>query len=178
MNTRDIKILLDRYYEGETTLEEEKILRDFFNGDEVPVDLAEHKPLFVWTSEERTSETEMTIHLPEEEGKVISLFRKRPALYWITGIAATFLLLAGYFSLLQPDRNNRLKQEENRMAYEQTKDALMLLSANLNTGLDQVQKLGTFQKGIQQMQNFSTFYKYQTLIINPDVKDHPKNSIQ
>jgi hypothetical protein len=61
-----------------------------------------------------------------------------------------------------------------------------MLSANFNTGLDQVQKLENFQKGmkevqklqafqtgIDQMNKFSKFYQYQQIIINPGEQYRP-----
>ena len=46
MDYKYIEQLIDRYFEGETTLEEERILREFFGGD-VPEHLRKWQPLFV-----------------------------------------------------------------------------------------------------------------------------------
>lgn len=43
---QDIKKLLEKYYEGETTLDEEKQLRQFFQSDQVPADLQSHAAQF------------------------------------------------------------------------------------------------------------------------------------
>ena len=50
---QDIEQLLEKYYEGETTLEEEKALRDFFQSDAVPSHLAHHAGLFRYATETR-----------------------------------------------------------------------------------------------------------------------------
>ncbi len=46
MDYKYIEQLIDRYFEGETTLEEEHILREFFAQNEVPEHLLQWKPLF------------------------------------------------------------------------------------------------------------------------------------
>ncbi len=46
MDYKYIEQLIDRYFEGETTLEEEHILRDFFSQGQVPQHLEIWQPLF------------------------------------------------------------------------------------------------------------------------------------
>lgn len=48
MNALQIEQLLQRYWDCETTVEEEKALRLFFNGDDVPQHLMRYKDLFVY----------------------------------------------------------------------------------------------------------------------------------
>ena len=50
---QDIKKLLDKYYEGETTLDEEKQLRQFFQSGQVPVDLQSHAAQFGYFTDAR-----------------------------------------------------------------------------------------------------------------------------
>ena len=47
-----INQLLERYWQGETTLEEEQILRSFFSQLCVPEELAKYRPLFVYEQTE------------------------------------------------------------------------------------------------------------------------------
>ena len=47
MDYKYIEQLLERYWEGETTLQEESILRTFFSQPEVPENLRKFQPLFV-----------------------------------------------------------------------------------------------------------------------------------
>ena len=46
MDYKYIEQLLERYWEGETTLQEEAILRAFFSQDDVPANLMRYKALF------------------------------------------------------------------------------------------------------------------------------------
>lgn len=47
MKTDDIKALLEKYYSGETSLEEERALRSYFLDNQVPPDLENEKQLFL-----------------------------------------------------------------------------------------------------------------------------------
>ncbi len=48
MNAEEIKRLLERYYNAETSEDEEIELRRFFNQDDVPVDLSDEKEIFIY----------------------------------------------------------------------------------------------------------------------------------
>jgi hypothetical protein len=48
----NIDDLLTKYFEGETTGEEERLLRSFFASDRVPPRLNAYRPLFAWADEE------------------------------------------------------------------------------------------------------------------------------
>lgn len=55
MDYKYIEQLLERYWECQTTLEEEAILRSFFAQDNVPVELLQYRQLFVAQSQETQS---------------------------------------------------------------------------------------------------------------------------
>lgn len=46
MDYKYINQLIERYFDGETTLEEERILHSFFSQKDVPAELAQYKALF------------------------------------------------------------------------------------------------------------------------------------
>ena len=56
MDYKYIEQLLERYWQCETTLEEENILRTFFSQKEVPVTLLPYQSLFTYEQEERMAE--------------------------------------------------------------------------------------------------------------------------
>lgn len=57
MDYKYIECLIERYFECDTTSQEERILRDFFMQDSVPAHLAQYKPLF----ETLAIESELTL---------------------------------------------------------------------------------------------------------------------
>lgn len=89
------KQLLDNYFEGQTSLQEEQYLRNYFRRDDIDESLMEYKPMFDFFNDER----EMTMI---EENNVIELnTTKRPTSrrIWIyrvgTGVAASIMLFLG-----------------------------------------------------------------------------------
>lgn len=81
----DIDKLLDKYFEGETSLQEEKVLRSYFLGTKIEERHKVFKPMFNFFSEEKNETSTQKRHT-------------YPVRMWI-GIAASILLLAGIWSL-------------------------------------------------------------------------------
>ena len=113
MTIEQIKSLLSRFYEGQTTPDEERLLTDFFRRENVPEELQEDKQLFLILShisdqemptdiaEEITAfvnnlgQTEKKPVLPEEKqrkGIIYSL--KTPPKMWYRVAATVAILLA------------------------------------------------------------------------------------
>jgi hypothetical protein len=93
---QDIEKLLEKYYAGETTLEEEKQLRDFFRGTSLPAHLQNQAGLFRYFAETRTEQPSLTFNkrLADQLG---SEGRVRSLRTWSLRIAASVALLAGGF---------------------------------------------------------------------------------
>ncbi|MDP1621493.1 MAG: hypothetical protein Q8M08_04050 [Bacteroidales bacterium] len=180
MNTGRIEAILKRYYEGNTSLQEEKILRDFFQGQDVPAHLRSHQSMFAYYVEEQRQE----INDPEFNNKVmeriaeeqpeqlmIRIHPNRNRMMFIISVAASVLLLAGLFFVFQNDLFNTslTKNGPNpEIAYADVSETLMVVSGNLNYGLKHVNRLQMVDKAMKNMQLFGKFYQYQTIIINPD----------
>jgi hypothetical protein len=176
MNIKEIERLIAKFYEGETTLEEEEFLRGFFRGEEIPEHLAEHKPVFSFFEKEQKEEIQnpgfdknLFSKLGEDEGKVIPMTPKKIRIAYIASLAAAIVLLIGIVATIVLNVNTGSKfTKENELAYAEAQEALMIVSSNLNCGVSQVRYLQAFDKGMEHMQMLSKFYEYQTLIINPD----------
>lgn len=109
----DIDELLNRYFEGETSAEEELQLRAFFSSGNVPERLAVYMPMFAYFEEESLKakqpaeemiaiDEDIQAMLEDKPGKTGKAFGLRPVLYLVTGIVASFLLLLGLNHLLNP----------------------------------------------------------------------------
>jgi len=48
MTSEQIKQLLEKYWAGDTSSEEERALKAFFSGDKIPEELKKYQPLFLW----------------------------------------------------------------------------------------------------------------------------------
>ncbi|MDR3142688.1 MAG: hypothetical protein LBU37_13330 [Tannerellaceae bacterium] len=100
----NIDELLDKYFEGETSKEEERQLRAFFASGKAPQRLAVYKPMFACFDEEIRKEREM--RKEREEREIWEMREKRekrekskPAIGWrrrvvLCGTAAACLALA------------------------------------------------------------------------------------
>jgi len=178
MSTIEIEKLLDKYYEGSTSLEEEMILREFFQSENIPPHLLIHAGHFQYFKESSSEEIsdplfEQKLFEIINETPVITLKQNRNRFYYISGIAAGILLLIGLIFTLRdnlPDINKNGNGEitDPELAFTQTCDILALVSVNFNKGIDKMQYLGQFEKAMQKTQMLSKFYQYETLIINPD----------
>ncbi|SCY66260.1 hypothetical protein [Flavobacterium caeni] len=137
MESDKIEQLLEKYFEGETTTAQEKQLQDYFSGD-VPAHLEQYKPMFGYFSLAREQQFEQTV--PLQSGK-----RKRVA--WLS-VAASVVVLVGvgtfaYFNQTQPQDLGTYDSPEE--AFRETQKALALLSSHVNTGVESVQYMQTFE---------------------------------
>lgn len=102
MDYKYIEQLLERFWECQTSPEEEQILRDFFKQEEVPAELAQYKPLFDFERSERNirlgSDFDQRVlsRVAEEQpvvAKRISFTRRLRPLYQAAASIAVVLML-------------------------------------------------------------------------------------
>ncbi|MDR0363945.1 MAG: hypothetical protein LBH92_02870 [Bacteroidales bacterium] len=91
----DIKLLLEKYFEGNTSLSEEESLRNYFMSDMVADNLLKYKPIFVFFAESRENNA---IEYSAEH-IAIPVNRKRVIIRALTTVAACGLILLGIFLL-------------------------------------------------------------------------------
>jgi len=180
MNIKEIESLLEKFYEGNSNLQEEKKLRGFFLRKDVPDHLKIHQPFFQWAGGEQNLDNtspdfdqRITDRLLEAElsARVTHVNRNRKRFLLVTGIFTGILLLIGIFHTYKQDIFNRPALKNNvsaELAYAKAQEALTIVSCNLNAGLKQVDHLQMLDKGMKNLQLFNKFYQYQTIIINPD----------
>ena len=181
MNTSEIEVLLEKFYEGNTSLQEEQTLRNFFLGTDVPAHLKLHQRMFHYFVMEQRQEAgdadlnqKFMAQVIEKPGEalVVPLHSNRSRFLFIAGIAASILLLVGLFFTFQHAVFNRSKMlhgdQDPELSYANASEALMMVSGNLNTGIRQIEKLQMVDKAMKNVQLFNKFYQYQTIIINPD----------
>ena len=77
--------LLHRYFEGDTTLEEEARLREYFRGDDVHPKLKIYDPMFAYWAQ--------AAKVTPPPAKRKEAVRRRLPLRWLTTVAAACLLL-------------------------------------------------------------------------------------
>lgn len=168
METKRIAELLDKYYRGETTLEEERQLKGFFQQEEVPEELQADKDVFLLY----TGLAQQPVDLPEglEERLSASIGRwqkesqrRRPWLRpsirrWSIGIAASLLIAAGmgiYLQKAEPKQHDTFTNPA--LAYQETQRALQLFATALQKGEAQMVKAEKTTLKVQQtLENITT----------------------
>jgi hypothetical protein len=181
MDTYRIDRLIQKYETGETSLAEERELRTFFSGENIPSHLAEYKAIFEFYSEEgreRLSDATFEERLLEKIGqdgsrKIKSINSKKAFSY--VGIAATILLLLGVWFI-----NDGIKKSNHRdaeIAYFEVKQILTTVSQSLNDGLykfsamneiensiKELNKLESFNEGLRSLEKISVLNNSQILV--------------
>ena len=156
MNTKEIKQLLEKYYNGESSIDEELILKDFFSREIVPDELEIEKDIFIYYSESSA------IHLPSEGFgtriiNAIDDYEKNHAGFrWsriyrtVTGIAAGILILAGsyFFFTYRSEPADTFSDPE--IAYNEAMKILYVVSSRLNNGTRELEKVGMMQDAVNE----------------------------
>lgn len=156
MDTGKIKKLIEAFYNGDTTAEEEQLLFDYFDGDNVAEELLNEQKIF------HQMQNADNIEVPSElEAKLINLIddlasneenkktaRTRKLWTWVGSIAAgiAILIFAGiHFNNDQPTINPTMANisKEDQRKIEEAEKALLLLSSNFNKGVDQLSLVST-----------------------------------
>jgi hypothetical protein len=157
-NLERIKYLLDRFYEGLSSTEEEQELSGLLQDESLPEEFLSDRELFA-----SFTEANAPIDVPEglEEGIMEMIERedrkesrvRRINIYSISGLAAGLLIiLSVYLGFLRDNSYNSLAEfavEDPLQAYEETKKALDLISEKWSVGTSELKNLNEVQQGIQ-----------------------------
>lgn len=139
MELRQIEILLEKYFEGETTLQEEKELKAYFSSNNVAPHLDVYVPMF--TNFQKQKEVQFTKALPLQP-------RKRNYVKWI-GVAASLVALFGtllYFNNNQNASNDLGTFSNPEEAFIETQKALNMVSMEVNKGVKSIEYLNEYEQ--------------------------------
>jgi hypothetical protein len=160
MDSNNIKALLEKYWNCETSLEEEQQLKEYFRAREIPEQLKETAVLFQYFDEHKKKNLTdsgfdhevMTKVKSRKEGKVTKLFYN--SLRIAAGIAV--LVVATFLVRNEIRKTSPVPAEDTyddpKLAFEETKKALMMISKSFGTAQDKAKKINMFneaQKSVQ-----------------------------
>ncbi len=140
MEFNKMEALLEKYFEGETSITEENELKNYFSSSNVAPHLEHYKPLFGYFAEAKKENFE----------KDLPLISKKKKIAWLS-IAASIAVLLGvgtyvYFNTNEVKGNNELGTYENpKEALEATQKALAMLSSNVNAGVEGMQYIQVYE---------------------------------
>lgn len=133
-----IEILLEKYFEGETSIAEENELKVYFSSQDVAQHLEHYRAMFGYFSSAKEQKFEQQIPLKSKRQKVA----------WLS-VAASIVILLGMFTFynLNINQNEDLgTYDDPEKAFEETQKALNLLSKNVNVGIESMQYMQEYQE--------------------------------
>lgn len=144
MEFNKIEDILEKYFQGETSIAEEKELKDYFSSPNVAQHLEQYKPMFGYFS-----------HVKEQKStQEIPLKTNKQNVAWLS-IAASAVVLLGigtYFYVSEKNTVDTVAQTElgtyddPEEALAATQKALALLSSNVNVGIGSVQYIRQYEE--------------------------------
>lgn len=156
MEFSKIEELLEKYFEGETSIIEEKELKNYFSSPNVAKHLEQYKPLFGYFEMAKEQTFAHEVSGIEEESQVpngmleLDNTNKKRKIAWLS-IAASVVVLLGvgtytYFNINAVKENQELgTYDDPEEALEATQKALAMLSDNVNVGIEGVQYLQVYE---------------------------------
>lgn len=165
MDYKEIRPLIEKYFEGTTSLREEKVLRSYFNGPNVAENLAKYQPIFQYWEDQQKIELDATF-----DDKLLAILEAndapkaiiRPLNTWLLRIAAVVVLALGVWWLMPentPPANSagidwsKYEPETPEEALKVLQTALAKTSTKLNKGasvaageVTKISKIGKYIK--------------------------------
>lgn len=117
MELYNIEKLIEKYENAETTLQEEEALRAYFQNEQIPAHLLGYKAMFSYFDESKA----------ERYTKTIPLKTQKLNWKWLSVAAAAVIMISIYV-------HRSSEQHKAQLAYQETQQALQLVSQKLNKG--------------------------------------------
>lgn len=165
MDNQLIRQLLNDYFEGNTSLEQEARLKQALQRTDLPEDLLGYRPLFQYLDQPAPAQlgsdfdAKVLEQIQPEEAKI----RRLPARTWMLRVAAAVVLALGAFWMYedyQPVQHeevasvdwSKYEVEDPKQAFAITSSALKRTSMELNQGTD-VAAQG-FERNLKEISRF------------------------
>ncbi len=181
----NIKEILERYYLGQSSQEEEDKLKEFMksygkqskdimNGNN---DLVFEKALFDFFESEKKNELgddfdeKVLNRISKLKDKKVNYLQKT-TIYRITGIAAIFLMAFGLYyiifqsTIFEEKQTKVILTADEKFAIEQTIDALTLVSDYLNIANEEIGELSIINNSLESIEKVSYYEEYNQYILN------------
>ncbi len=140
MESVRIENLLEKYFEGLTSLAEERELSSYFTSDKVAPHLEQYREMFGYFAAAREESPVRQLPLETKRKPVITA--------WLSIAASAVVLLGvGSYALIHNSRAESLGTFDNpELAYQETQKALSLLSGHINQGVESVQYVEVYEE--------------------------------
>ncbi len=143
MELDKIENILEKYFQGETTIAEENQLKEYFSSSDVAQHLEQYKPIFGYFSQVKQQKSMQEIPLKTKKRNVA----------WLS-IAASIVVLLGIGTYyLTGEKTTSVTAQSELGTYDDpeealkaTQKALSLLSSNVNVGIESVQYINEYEQ--------------------------------
>ena len=161
MDSKDIEQLLEKYWNCETSLEEEQQLREYFKAETIPDSLKETSVLFKYFEQQRheplpdnafEGDVLKQIKAERPQGKVVKLF------FNVARIAAGLVVVAAATYFVRQEIRKSYPPEiadtysDPKLAFEETKKALMMISKGFGKAQKEARKINLLNEAEQKIQ--------------------------
>ncbi len=137
----NIEKLLEKYFEAETTIAEEKELKNYFASSDVAQHLEQYKPIFGYAVQAKQEQFNATIPLKT---------KKRNSVVWLSVAASVAVLLGVVLFTFSPDDkpkpNDLGTYDDPEVAFRETQRALAMISKHVNRGIGSMSYINEFEQ--------------------------------
>ncbi|HDR88111.1 MAG TPA: hypothetical protein ENN63_00590 [Bacteroidetes bacterium] len=167
MEWKVIKNLLEKYYKGSTSTEEENILKEALRQDDLPGEFLPDREVILGLEAQQQVEPpegfearlEKTLHKAAGSRPVIRLPGRRMIYTAASAAAVMVVLVSGYFLLRTSGMFGPTPAdtfEDPQLAWEETKSTLMLVSEMLNKGTAPLENLTEWHEHTRELRYVNT----------------------
>ncbi len=165
MDIKELRKLLQKYYNGETTLKEEDALKKYFiDNPDIDEEFRAEKEQFVMFDKAEKQDVpiedfEKKLEILIDNQKVIyPVFRRNKIWIRVAAVAASILIIFGVYNSIKyftgkPEYKGTI--EDPLMAYEETKNTLLYISEKLNYGTRELDNINKLNRSIQKLSTVS-----------------------
>lgn len=139
-----IERLLEKYFEAETSIAEEKELKDYFASSDVAQHLEQYKPVFGYALQAKQEQFTAKIPLTPKRDK------KRNRVVWLS-VAASVIVLLGVGLFTFNNYNQSEYQDlgtinDPEVAFRETQRALAMISESVNKGIGSMSYINEYEQ--------------------------------
>lgn len=153
---KELKALLDKYWSGNSDIDEEKALKEFLSDRDASPD-ADFFRYLNEKSNEGIREADFERKVLEQIGLWKKPRRRSLFMNWRIAAVVALLLAASVvfrFEMVERQTNQKVSAdtyEDPEKAFEETKKALLYISSKLNQGSEYTQEIGKFSESQEKL---------------------------
>ena len=149
MDYNQLETLIKKYWDCQTSLEEEERLREWFRTHEVPERFKDTAKLFSYFDEQKQKATgdrfdkEIVARVTSPKGKTVALWQTTAKIAAGIAVVAAAIFFVRQEIQRKPDMATI---EDPQKALEETKKALMMISKGFSTAEEQAKKINVLNE--------------------------------